>query len=291
MTALDALSAIDQATQAARGAVAAARQKPGGEQAAANLVRNLAKLEHDFAQEMSRGANMPLPAARADNPGIWTDAVRRYPRFMGVAHGVAIPSYLESNLAKMRTDCQNLAAWAAQGPEASGFGGMGSAAAGAAAAAGGPPVKLVGGILFGLSTLGTIASTWIAWRDEQKAKKGPFDKDDGGDGPKKRKHDPGEVQEAAQAILDQDVPGSWVSVKQAPDGEWAATVKRGSKVIVRRRGKSVTDAAGEAVRAAVDTTIKAEGEIVDAEFVELAPKKEPVPAKQDAGQAPAAGGV
>lgn len=291
MTAMQFLDSLDQATGAVQAAAGAARARGGAEavQAATNLATNLALTERRAQEDMSRAASIPLPAPDASAAGGWSAAVRRNARFMGLAGQLAGPVWGQAVIGRLVTDAARLHSWATgspapaaqpiiaqpvAAPQAMAF--AGPVAPVAAAAASGPifTPRVVGGIMMLLTTGTGILATYLNAREERK-RAAPFDEPE----PKKRRnHDPAEVMEAAQQVLDQDLPGATASVRQSPDGDWMASVRRGTKVVARRRGKSAAEAAGEAVRAAIDTTIRADGDVIDAEFVELAPKSE---AKQE----------
>ena len=268
------LDTIDQATVAVQTAIAAVRARgdAAGLASAQSLLVNLSDFETYAQRDMSRICNLPLPAPDPAAAGGWTQAVRRNGRYMGLAKDVRAPDWAMDRANRIIAAAGELHAWAVgqqqPEPQVAQFAGAGSVVAAVAPSASIFTPRFIGGVATVATLCTGIISTYLNHKAESRHDH-PFEDNEG---PKKKsKHNPEEVRDAAQQVLDQEMPGAVAALKQSPDGDWIANVRKGAAVIARRRGKTAAEAAGDAVRAAVDTTIKASGEVIDAEFVDITP--------------------
>jgi hypothetical protein len=104
--------------------------------------------------------------------------------------------------------------------------------------------KLVGIGLQVLAILGTGGAAWGMWKYEKKQMADGLDVDPDAE--------PDAIRARTQRTLDSELPGSTVTLSSTADGVWISSVKRGSEIIARGRGKKPHDAAGEATVRALE---------------------------------------
>lgn len=288
MTGADALTGMARVFDATgRAAMAVGRLPPGpGAAAVAGLVEILARYEQRAQQEFSALLKQPLPAADPDHAGKWTRFAASNRQLMQAAAGIAAPAWIqpafdealtvasewqafaEAPAEKRQAFIGQVSAPAAQ-PATAEFAGPGTVAAVVVAGAGIPGRVKLGIAAGALSALVNVGSAYMASREEKKRSR-EFDDDDTPKA-KRAKKEPAAIEDAAQRALDREIPGAMFSMEQLPGGRWVASVRRGMDVVSRRTAKSAEEAAGEAVQGAIDKGLKAEGPVVDAEYVVLPP--------------------
>jgi hypothetical protein len=254
------------------------------------IVAALFDLERRAHAEFQQKIQRALPAPRPDEVGSWASSLRQNRAALAPLMALGQPEWIAAASANIRqaagaiTDALSspvpVAAPPApapqQQPQASraGLGSPSGAAVGAvvaASAVGADPVasavatrKLLG---IGLQVLAAAGAAFMARGLHKFEKKllndGLLTDDDA---------EPFQVRSRSQRLLDDEMPGATISLSPTADGEWYATVKRGSEVIARAPAKKPHLAAGDAVRRALEyEEIKRHD--ADAEIIDVTPRR------------------
>lgn len=274
--ALPALGAIEEAAKAVQRASKALDASPAHEAqlrgALEEVVGALYHLEVQSHADLQQRVRRPMPAPNPNEVGSWASNLRQNRAALAPIMPLSPPQWIMDAAAQVRDAAGQVLAAIARPPIAppeesqpevapepqarQGFGnpagfvaagaavaGMASSAAGVAANA--ANTKKVLGIAMQVAAAAGSALMGYGlhkWEKKQRNEGLAVDEDE----------EPFNVKNRSQKLLDSELPGTALSLIPAPDGEWIASVKRGSEIVSRVPGRKPHAAAADAIKRALE---------------------------------------
>lgn len=268
---LAALGEMERASKAVTKAANAVASSPAHHRSLSPYVQQLVGALFDFERrahaDFSSRTQRQLPAPNPNEVGAWAASLRQNRAALAPLMPLAMPEWIVGASQNLRDAAGKILDAVAQPPPVMpvqvqpqapaqvSSAGLGSPAAmtavvAAASSAATPAAsalatkKLLGIGLQVLAAAGTALMGYGMHKFEKKLLNDGLLTDDDAE--------PIEVRSRSQRMLDEELPGTTISLSPTADGEWYATVKRGGEVISRAPAKKPHVAAGDAVRRALE---------------------------------------
>lgn len=265
--ALPALEALENAGRSIQKANKALDASPAHQAqlapAVEELVTALYSLETRAHHDLSQRAQRPLPAPNPNEVGAWAANLRQNRAALAPIMPLSPPQWILEEAAHLRGAAGQViqalerppVVQYAPEPEAppppapvrqTGFGNPASVAVAAVASTAKPAVsrKAIGIMLQLAAAAGTALMGYGMTKWEKKLLNDGLAVDED--------EEPFQVRQRSQKVLDSEMPGASMTLTSAPDGEWIASVKRGTDTIARVPAKKPHNAAADAIRRALE---------------------------------------
>lgn len=267
---LAALGELERASKAVTKAANTVAASPAHQASLSPYVQQLVAAMFDLERrthaDFCQRAQRQLPAPNPNEVGAWAATLRQNRAALAPLMNLPMPPWIEGASSNLRQAAGQIVDAVAQppplpayveaprAPPVHGQAGLGNpaaagvvvaaAAAASPAAAGVATKKMLGIGLQILAAAGTALMGYGMHKFEKKLLSDGLLADDDAE--------PLEIRSRTQRMLDEELPGTTISLSPTADGEWYATVKRGGEVIARAPSKKPHVAAGDAVRRALE---------------------------------------
>jgi len=257
---LEALGAIENASTLVNKAAVAVANSANRQALTPHLhqlTKALYELEYRAHQDLSARAHAPLPAPNQQKVGDWATRLRKNGPALAPLMRLSPPQWILETASQIQNYSRQVIETSARPPSSQGFGspaGMAVASAAAVAVPGVGAKKMIALAMQLAAAAGTAAMGYGLHRYEKKMRNDGLIVDDDAE--------PQQVQQKSQHVLDNELPGAMISLIPTPDGDFIASVKRGNEVIARTPARKPKDAAGQAVKRALEyDEIKKHGDV------------------------------
>lgn len=272
--ALPALGALEEAAKAVQRAAKALEASPTHEgqlrDTLEEIVGALYNLEVQAHADLQQRIRRPMPAPNPSEVGSWASSLRQNRAALAPIMSLSPPQWIMDAAGQIRAAAGHVLEAISRPPimppeepvmepaptphaapqgfgNPAGFVAAGAAVAGVAggAATSAAATKKVLGIAMQVAAAAGSALMGYGlhrWEKKQRNEGLAVDEDE----------EPFNVKNRSQKLLDSELPGTALSLVPAPDGEWIASVKRGSEIVSRVPGRKPHAAAADAIKRALE---------------------------------------